>query len=197
MAALGIMTVVIAFFLGSVPFGYLMARFRFHTDIRDHGSQNIGATNVARTFGMATGLAVLALDAFKAMAAVELAYWMVPGQVEWAALAGFVAVLGHVFSPFLGFKGGKGIAAGLGVLISLFWPAALAAVLLFTAVVLSLRIVSVASLVGMFAALAVLWISGQYAEIWYFAVPAILLALWAHRKNWKRLWAGTEPRFGR
>jgi glycerol-3-phosphate acyltransferase PlsY len=99
---LGIGLIIVAFFLGAVPFGYLLARFRFKTDIRTHGSQNIGATNVARTFGISTGLVVLALDAMKGMAAVQLVYWLMPGYPQWSAAAGFVAVVGHVFSPFVG-----------------------------------------------------------------------------------------------
>lgn len=197
MPAQGIGMIVLAFFIGAVPFGYLMARMRFHTDIRNHGSQNIGATNVARTFGIATGLLVLLLDAMKGVAAVQIAYWVMPSHPAWAALAGFAAVLGHVFSPFMGFKGGKGIAAGLGVVASLFWPAALSAVLIFALVVLVFRIVSVASLTGMVTALAALWVAGRYFDIWFFAVPTVLLALWAHRKNWQRLFQGKEPRFGR
>ncbi|AUW94006.1 MAG: glycerol-3-phosphate 1-O-acyltransferase PlsY [Sulfobacillus thermotolerans] len=197
MGALAIGIVIVAFFLGAIPFGYLLARLRFQTDIRQHGSQNIGATNVARTFGLSIGLIVLGLDALKGILAVQLAYWVTPAHPAWAALAGFFAVLGHVFSPFMRFKGGKGIACGLGVVISLFWPAALGAALVFAGVVLIFRIVSVASLMGMIAALVTLWAAGRFVDLWYFAVPTVILALWAHRKNWERLIQGKEPRFGR
>ncbi|SMC05476.1 glycerol-3-phosphate acyltransferase PlsY [Sulfobacillus thermosulfidooxidans DSM 9293] len=186
-----------SFLLGSIPFGYLMARMRFQTDIRQHGSQNIGATNVARTFGIRVGLVVLVLDALKGILAVMMAFVLFPHSSLLPAASGLMAMLGHVFSPFMKFKGGKGIATGLGVLSTLFWPAALIAVLCFALVVVLSRIVSVASFVAMLAALVSFWAFGQQTDFWFFGVPAVILAFWAHRNNWRRLLKGQEPRFGR
>jgi glycerol-3-phosphate acyltransferase PlsY len=186
-----------SFILGSVPFGYLLARWRFRTDIREHGSKNIGATNVARTFGLWIGLSVLFLDALKGATAVFIAYHLLAHHEVWVSLAGLAAMLGHIFSPFMKFKGGKGIATGLGVLTVLFWPAAVIAILGFTLVVLTFRIVSLASLAAMVAALASFWVFGQTTNFWFFGIPAVILALWAHRSNWRRLFKGQEPRFGR
>ncbi len=196
-ALVAIVILLGSFLLGSIPFGYAMARIRFKTDIRQHGSKNIGATNVARTFGISMGLVVLALDALKGIGAVVLASALLPHQALWSALAGLGAMLGHVFSPFMKFKGGKGIATGLGVLATLFWPAALIAAIGFSLVAVITRIVSVASFVATVMALASFWILGQYTDFWFFGVPAILLTFWAHRNNWRRLLKGQEPRFGR
>lgn len=192
-----VLVLLASFIVGSVPFGYLMARLRFQTDIREHGSKNIGATNVARTFGIRVGLGVLLLDALKGALAITMAYHLLPHQGAWVSLAGVAAMLGHVFSPFMKFRGGKGIATGLGVLIALFWPAAAIASLGFALVVFLFRIVSLASFAAMVAALVSFWLFGQTTDFWFFGVPAVMLAFWAHRSNWRRLLQGQEPRFGR
>ncbi len=186
-----------SFILGSVPFGYLLAKWRFQTDIREHGSKNIGATNVARTFGIWVGLAVLFFDALKGVAAISIAFHFLPHHEIWVCLAGLAAVLGHVFSPFMKFKGGKGIATSLGVLIALFWPAGAIAIVGFALIVFIFRIVSLASFSAMVAALVGFWLFGQTTSLWFFGLPAVILALWAHRSNWRRLLKGQEPRFGR
>ncbi|MCL4351680.1 MAG: glycerol-3-phosphate acyltransferase, partial [Firmicutes bacterium] len=136
------------FIVGSVPWGYIVAHLRYQTDIRQHGSQNIGATNVARTLGIKAGIFVLILDALKGIAAVAITGAVFPGHPWMMAVAGLLAIVGHVFSPFLRFRGGKGIATGLGAVVMLSPVAALVAVLAFALTVGITRIVSLASLAG-------------------------------------------------
>lgn len=188
---------VLAFGLGSIPFGYLLGRLRFGADIRQHGSQNIGATNVARTFGVRAGLAVLALDALKGLAAVWVARAAMPHPLWVAGLAGTCAILGHVFSPFMRFRGGKGVATGLGVAIGLSPLAAVGAAAAFFAVVGVFRIISLGSLVGMLTLLAILAGTGPVGLVYSYGVPSVLVSIWAHRHNWSRLVRGQEPRFGK
>ncbi len=185
------------FMMGAVPWGYIVAHLRFHTDIREHGSQNIGATNVARTLGIKAGLAVLALDALKGVAAVGLAQVFYPHQMWIIGISGFLAILGHVFSPFLRFRGGKGIATGLGGVAMLSPGAAIVAVLAFALIAGTTRIVSVGSLGGIIGVMVWMMFFASFAYVWGFAVPAVLLTIWAHRKNWGRLIKGEEPRFSK
>lgn len=194
---MAIVWVLGAFLIGAIPWGYLVAHVRFKTDIREHGSQNIGATNVARTLGMKAGVAVLLLDALKGalVVGVTQAYF---GDVLWlVGLSGFMAIAGHVFSPFLRFKGGKGIATGLGAIAVMSPQAALIAILAFTLFVVATRIVSLASLAGIAGVVVWMALLAPKAEFWSFAAPAMLLTIWAHRKNWNRLVKGQEPRFGK
>ncbi|PSR32929.1 MAG: acyl-phosphate glycerol 3-phosphate acyltransferase [Sulfobacillus benefaciens] len=186
-----------AFIVGSVPWGFIVSHLRYQTDIRQHGSQNIGATNVARTLGIKAGIIVLILDALKGIAAVAITGLVFPGHPWMMAVAGFLAILGHVFSPFLRFRGGKGIAAGLGAVVMLSPLAALVAVLAFALTVGITRIVSLASLAGIVGVMVCMALVSPEAYVWGFAVPAVLLTIWAHRKNWSRLIKGEEPRFGK
>jgi glycerol-3-phosphate acyltransferase PlsY len=185
------------FIVGSVPWGYVVAHLRYQTDIRQHGSQNIGATNVARTLGIKAGIFVLILDALKGIAAVGITGAVFPGHPWMTAIAGFVAIVGHVFSPFLRFRGGKGIATGLGAVVMLSPLAALVAVLAFALTVGITRIVSLASLAGIVGVMVCMALVSPHVYVWGFAVPAVLLTIWAHRKNWGRLIKGEEPRFGK
>src|ERR1700712_795990 len=122
-----LLTIPIAYLLGSIPFGYLLVRVFRNTDVRSTGSGNIGATNVARSGGKALGILTLLLDCAKAFAAVMIARHFAPAMepLELPALAAVAAVLGHVFPVWLGFRGGKGVASALGVFLALSWPTAL------------------------------------------------------------------------
>ncbi|MEL6978416.1 MAG: glycerol-3-phosphate 1-O-acyltransferase PlsY [Pseudomonadota bacterium] len=185
-----------SFLLGAAPMGLFVARAFGAGDVRKIGSGNIGATNVMRAGGKAAGAATLLLDAAKGFVPALLA-----GAAfgPWgAAAAGLAAFLGHCYSPFLGFKGGKGVATGLGALLAWSWPAALLCALLFIAIVAASRMVSPASLAAAAAAPALLALLG--------AAPAALAALlmaaitfWRHRENIGRLMRGEENRvsFGR
>ncbi len=190
-----------AFLLGSIPTGYLVARAK-GVDIRQHGSGNIGATNVFRTLGKPLGVLVFFLDALKGFAAVWLAL-RYGGASAWPAiLAAVAAIAGHNYTPWLGFKGGKGIATSAGVLIALMPWAVLAIALVWFAVFFATRYVSLASICAAAAlpvAVGALWYfgCGGNGPLLGFAVLIAALAIWRHRSNIERLIAGTEHRFDR
>lgn len=190
-----------AFLLGSIPTGYLVARAK-GVDIRQHGSGNIGATNVFRTLGKPLGVLVFFLDALKGFAAVWLALCY-GGASAWPAiLAAVAAIAGHNYTPWLGFKGGKGIATSAGVLIALMPWAVLAIAVVWFAVFFATRYVSLASICAAAAlpvAVGALWYSGcgGNGPLLGFAVLIAALAIWRHRSNIERLMAGTEHRFDR
>ena len=201
-----------AYFLGSVPFGLLLARLR-GVDIREHGSRNIGATNVWRVLGPKWGSATFFLDAAKGFLAVRLAQYIaaqVPAPPEmseqYMAYAGVFAALacivGHSFPIWLKFKGGKGVATSLGILVSLMPPVATGLVVaVWIAIFAVSRIVSLASLCAALTlpvTIAVLIRLDELDGTAYlaFACAAAFLVVRRHRDNIHRLFAGTEPRFG-
>lgn len=193
-AALLAVTAMLAYLLGSVPFGLVMARVFGLGDIRQIGSGNIGATNVLRTGNKPAAALTLLLDAGKGGIAVLIARYVFAEDA--AQIAGFAAFLGHCFPIFLGFKGGKGVATFLGTLLALFWPAGIAACLTWALVAGIFRISSLSALVA--AALSPVWVSVlgmPQAGV----VTALLAALifMRHDANIKRLIAGEEPRIGR
>jgi len=232
---------LIAFLLGSIPFGLLIAKAK-GIDIRKHGSGNIGATNVLRTMGKKYGITCLVLDALKGFIPVFLAVNLIriagrdqQMQIDslegWALifppakaffvqsiqiLTGLAAILGHNYSPWVGFKGGKGIATSAGVLIGLA-PAVIVLLIVVWAIVFALsKYVSLASIVAAAVlpliihigarfhhvdnnkALPTLWESGTWNKpLFIFSVVIAILAIWKHRSNIQRLRAGTENRFTR
>lgn len=196
-----ILTTIFAFLLGSIPTGYLVARGR-GIDIRQHGSGNIGATNVFRTLGKPLGIFVFFIDALKGFGAVWLASRF-GDACPWTGIAAAVgAIAGHNYTPWLGFKGGKGIATSAGVLVALMPWAVLATAMVWFVVFFITRYVAVASMSAAAAlpvTVALLWFSGcgGSAPLLGFAVFIAALAIWRHRSNIKRLMAGTEHRFGR
>src|ERR1700677_497366 len=117
------LTIVGAFLIGSIPFGYLIGRFAYRTDLRQHGSGNIGAMNALRTLGAKGAVAVLLLDAGKGALAVLIAVFLFGDVSPFPSMAATCAVLGHCFSPWLGWKGGKGVATAFGAIFALSWPA--------------------------------------------------------------------------
>jgi glycerol-3-phosphate acyltransferase PlsY len=190
-----------AFLLGSIPVGYLVAKSR-GIDIRTIGSGNIGATNVTRALGNKMGYAVFLADVFKgfipglvARGTLVDAYGGLPPQVYWF-LAGVAAFLGHMFCPWLGFKGGKGIATGLGALLAAAPVTALCSFGVFLIFLLFTHYVSFSSLV---AAVALpifgLTLPHEPRELVAFYVPLSLLIFYKHRDNIKRLKNGTESKF--
>ena len=190
-----------AFLLGSIPAGFLVARAK-GIDIRQHGSGNIGATNVFRTLGKPLGILVFVFDALKGFAAVWLALKL-GGPFAWPGIIAAVAVIaGHNYTPWLGFKGGKGIATSAGVLIALMPWAVLAIALVWFAVFFATRYVSLASICAAAAlpvAVGALWFygCGGNGPLLGFSVLIAALAIWRHRSNIQRLMAGTEHRFDR
>jgi glycerol-3-phosphate acyltransferase PlsY len=192
--------VVLGYFLGSIPFGYLLVRATGGGDIRYIGSGNIGATNVARTSGWSVGVATLLLDAAKGSLAVWIAGHFSRGSIRIMIFAGLAAIVGHVFPVWLQFKGGKGVATALGVFLAICWPAAAVAVLLFLLVALFYRYVSLASISA--AAALPLLVYVLYAPghapptaVSVCTLLAAVLVIVKHRDNIERLLAGTEPRF--
>jgi glycerol-3-phosphate acyltransferase PlsY len=192
--------VLLGYVLGSIPFGYLLVRARSGGDVRAMGSGNIGATNVARTAGMSTGVATLLLDAGKGYFAVWLAGHFSGGNIRIMMYAGLAAILGHVFPVWLKFSGGKGVATALGVFLMISWAAVAAAVAIFAIVVLFWRYVSLAS-VSAAAALPLLvyllYAPGHAppAAVTAGTLLVAALVIVKHRENIERLMAGTEPRF--
>jgi glycerol-3-phosphate acyltransferase PlsY len=192
--------VLLGYVLGSIPFGYLLVRARSGGDVRAMGSGNIGATNVARTAGMSTGVATLLLDAGKGYFAVWLAGHFSGGNIRIMMYAGLAAILGHVFPVWLKFSGGKGVATALGVFLMISWAAGAAAVAIFAIVVLFWRYVSLAS-VSAAAALPLLvyllYAPGHAppAAVTAGTLLVAALVIVKHRENIERLIAGTEPRF--
>jgi glycerol-3-phosphate acyltransferase PlsY len=200
---LWIVTLLIAYLLGSIPTGYLLVRFVRHEDVRATGSGNIGATNVARSGGKGLGIATLVLDALKGFVAVSFAWHMAqhtgfPNGYDLEAMAGLFAVLGHIFTVWLGFKGGKGVATALGVFLALMPMTTLFAVAIFALVFALTRYVSLASILAA-AAIAVLCVVLDtrrqiIVDIVYIAIP--LLVIVKHHANISRLLNRTEPKFG-
>jgi acyl phosphate:glycerol-3-phosphate acyltransferase len=192
--------VLLGYFLGSIPFGYLLVRAAGGGDIRFIGSGNIGATNVARTSGWSVGVATLVLDAAKGFLAVWLTEHFSRGNIRFMMYAGLAAILGHVFPVWLRFTGGKGVATALGVFLAISWPALAAAVLLFLLVALFWRYVSLASISAAAALplLVYLLYAPGHAPPTAVSVSTLLAAIIVivkHRDNIERLLAGTEPRF--
>jgi glycerol-3-phosphate acyltransferase PlsY len=193
--------VLLAYALGSIPFGYLLVRARSGGDVRAMGSGNIGATNVARTAGVPVGLATLLFDAAKGFFAVWLAGHFSGGNIRFMMYAGLAAILGHVFPIWLKFSGGKGVATALGVFLMISWAAVAAAVAIFAIVVVFWRYVSLAS-ISAAAALPLLvyllYAPGHAppAAVTACTLLAAALVIVKHRENIERLLAGTEPRFG-
>ena len=194
------LALTLSFLCGSIPFGVLIGHSR-GVDVRAVGSGNIGATNVWRALGPVAGTTVFALDVAKGVAGPLLCYYLgasdafgVEGLGK--AACGIVAVLGHTFSPFLGFKGGKGIATSLGALLGLMPLAGVGIIVVWGAVLACTRMISAASIACCPGLLLLTW--WLYPQWLYFAV-AILMAVVVfvkHIPNIKRIRAGVEPRVG-
>lgn len=187
---------IIAYLLGSLAWSVWIGRWVFDLDLRDHGSGNAGATNAFRVLGTQAGTLVLILDTIKGFAAVKLIHFL-PSDNQSVVLMlglGFMSVLGHLFPLYVGFRGGKGIATLLGVVIALHSGAALLSLAVFAGFLLSTRIVSISS---MAAALSLpLWLIYRFQEpsevLIIFSCAIALLVLVTHRKNIVRLLRGEE-----
>ncbi len=203
----GLLLILAAYLVGATPFGYLAGRIVGKIDIRQHGSGNIGATNVGRVLGTRWGLVVFALDFCKGLLPVAVLPELFfgagsPNEIHWRVAAGVATVLGHMFPCWLGFRGGKGVATALGVVAWLAPWATLAAAVIFALSFLIWRIISLASILGSlgFAVcqIALLWPALFTPQHWSltafsFLVPALILA--RHRSNIVRLMRGEENRY--
>jgi glycerol-3-phosphate acyltransferase PlsY len=185
-----------AFLIGSIPFGLLLTRWRSGIDLRRVGSGNIGATNAMRASGVGVGISTLLLDALKGVAGLSLATWILQGWPHgWREAVLLAApVLGHCFTPWLRFHGGKGVATAAGVLAWIDWRLLLAGVLAFAAIMATTRFVSLSSVgcalvVGSVAPLVHGW-SGLTCGV----LGTVTVVVWRHRENIVRLLRGSEPR---
>jgi glycerol-3-phosphate acyltransferase PlsY len=184
---------VIGYLFGTIPFGVILTRIAGLGDIRKVGSGNIGATNVLRTGRKGLAAATLVGDALKGTVPTLLMGWL--WGPDAAILAAVGAFLGHLFPVWLGFKGGKGVATFIGVLIALSPVTALVFAVVWLALAFATRYSSLASLVASAASPITLWLTGQPRAAGAFVLVVILL-WWKHRENIKRLASGTESRIG-
>lgn len=220
MANLTLIIVAVSYLLGSIPFGYLLVRIFHGQDVRETGSGNIGATNVARTGSKGLAVVTLLLDGLKGYAAVAFAFWLLnsghvsmamPGKPDWqtavfspqltyqtAALAALFSILGHMFPIWLRFKGGKGVATAAGAFVALAPRAMLAALLLFAVIFALTRYVSLGSIVAAASfPVFVWWLNAAErttAPILLLIAASSLLIIVRHKDNIRRLLAGTENR---
>jgi glycerol-3-phosphate acyltransferase PlsY len=197
-----------SYLLGSIPFGYLAGRL-VGIDIRQAGSGNVGATNVVRVLGKGYGYPVFALDFLKGFGAVKISMLMAPGQPsEWNSpeivgiLAAMSSILGHLYPPWLKFKGGKGVATSAGALLALTPVATLIGVAIWIIVFLLTRYVSLASITAaVVLPIVILVVSSQDQNqrkpLVYSSACVAAVVIWRHRSNLSRLMRGTEPRFTR
>jgi glycerol-3-phosphate acyltransferase PlsY len=191
---LTLLVCLFGYLLGSIPFGLLLTRTAGLGDIRGIGSGNIGATNVLRTGRKGLAAATVVLDGLKGAAAVLIARaWVEP---DVALFAGLTAVLGHLFPIWLGFKGGKGVATGLGVLLAASWPIGAAACAVWLLVAGIARLSSLAALAA-FASAPVFALIVEEFSVVKLAFTIAVLVFVRHQANIRRLLAGTEPRIGR
>ena len=183
----------IGYLFGSIPFGLVLTRLAGKGDVRTIGSGNIGATNVLRTGSKALAALTLVLDCLKATAAILLSQLMF--GPETGALAAAGAFVGHLYPVWLRFRGGKGVATLLGILIALLWPAACVYAAIWIFLLLTVRISSVAGMTAAISAPIVAF--GLHSAYVPMLLGFALLVLWKHRENIARLLSGREPRIGR
>lgn len=186
-----------AFFLGAIPFSWILARMFGGLDIREIGSGNVGATNVARSLGYGIGVTALLLDAAKGVAAVLLARDLFGSEAIAAqAAAGGLAVIGHNFTPFLGFRGGKGVATGAGVLGALAPIVLVVCLTVFIVTVVFTRMVALGSVLASATLPIAAWFVSGDASVVVLAFLLAALVILRHRGNISRMIGGREDRLG-
>jgi len=203
-----------AYLIGSIPFSYLVVRVFAGADIRQHGSRNVGATNVARTFGKWPGIIALILDVSKGYAAIVVARYLVnrpdwPFQASatggplqsrefWIALAGLIAVLAHMFPVWLKFHGGKGVATAMGVFLALDPVVIAAAIIVFLIVLITTRFVSQASIISAASVPLFFHFLANNAPFWrvMLSIPIAIDIIVKHHSNIRRLVSREERRMG-
>ncbi len=186
------------YLLGSIPFGLILTRLAGLGDVRHIGSGSIGATNVLRTGNKRLAAATLVLDMLKGAAAALLAKSGIFGHMigpELAFIGGFGAFMGHLFPVWLGFKGGKGVATYIGMLLGLYWPAAAAFCAVWLVIAIVTRISSLSALVSAVVTPFAVWTLG-WPEIGILLLVPSLLLIWKHEANIRRLLSREEPKIG-
>lgn len=186
------LSLVLSYLLGSLPFGVILTRLGGAGDLRTIGSGNIGATNVLRTGRKGLAAATLLLDMAKGAVAVLLVAHLFPGNALLAAAGAFI---GHCYPVWLKFKGGKGVATLMGIVVALHWPLGLVYAVVWLGLLAGMRISSVA---GMAAALSAPFAAALFGrfDLVLLLLALALIVLWKHRENIERLFSGTEPRIG-
>lgn len=187
--------VIGAFLIGSIPFGLIISSIFYRTDIRKSGSGNIGAMNALRSLGKRGAVAVLLLDAAKGIIPAAAFLWLNGGEarnLSYAALITAAAVVGHCFSPWLKFKGGKGVATSIGALFAMCWPAGIAAIAGWLLGALTTSYSSVGSILAHVVAPFALWYFTRNPMLAAYGVFALTLILYTHRDNLARLRSGQE-----
>jgi glycerol-3-phosphate acyltransferase PlsY len=201
-----LLSVSVGYLSGALPFGYIAGRLK-GIDIRQHGSGNIGATNVIRVLGKGIGIPVFVLDLLKGWLPVWLAahFWLVdqPASLQstGAVLAGLGAVLGHMYTFWLGFKGGKGVATTAGVLLGVHWLAMIGGLGIWLITFFATRYVSLASMLAGIGVAGTMYVEMSRTRVWdpvmlAFGVLVMVLVIVRHRSNIRRLLDGTEPKAG-
>ncbi len=202
-----IVSLALAYLLGSIPFGHLIVKLKTGQDVRASGSGATGATNVLRTAGKTLGILTFALDIVKGVVAVVLARWLTGvgrGDTTWVvAGAAILAILGHIFPVWLGFKAGKGVATGLGVFLAIAPVAALCAFAVFILIVAKTKYISLGSIASTVAMIPLIllwngWVwPSQYLPQMLVAITVVAAVIvFKHSDNIKRLMSGTENKFG-
>jgi acyl phosphate:glycerol-3-phosphate acyltransferase len=201
------LALVLAYFLGSIPFGHIIVKLKTGKDVRESGSGATGATNVLRTAGKTLGILTFALDIVKGVVAVLLARWITgvgSGDTTWVvAGAAILAIIGHIFPVWLGFKAGKGVATGLGVFLAIAPVAALCAFAIFIGIVAKTRYISLGSIIGSVIMIPLIWFwngwvwPSPYLTQMLVAITIVAAVIvFKHRENIQRLMSGTENKFG-
>jgi len=191
---------LLAYLLGSLPFALWIGKWVKGIDIREVGSKNMGASNVFREVGLVFGVLVLLLDMSKAYLAVQLYHqinpsgWMAHEKGFWQLLLGGLAVAGHLFPVFAGFRGGKGVASLFGMVLAIQPWTALICVVVFLGVVWLTKYISVGSIVGVVVFAGCMWFAVKESDMYirWFSIGSALVIIWMHRRNIVRLWKGTE-----
>lgn len=210
-----IVALFISYLIGSIPFGYIIPKIFKNIDIREHGSKNVGATNVTRTLGKKYGIPVFILDCFKGALPILLVKYLTQGslnqdlnfinQFDIAIIYGVLSAVGHIFSIFLRGKGGKAVATGVGAVIALNPIVGVSGIIIFFIIAFSTKYVSIGSVIATFMVGVGMWVSvpfieGQTYENQIFNLLAVslmvMLIIYMHKKNFVRLMNGTENKIG-
>ncbi len=192
----GVILGVVAYLLGAMPFGLLVAKSR-GVDIRQHGSGNIGATNVFRVVGKGWGVFTFVLDALKGFVPAYVFPGLACLDPDWGVLFGILAILGHTFPVFLKFKGGKGVATSAGMLLGVAPEVVGIGFFCWVVCLVFSRIVSLSSILAAVAVAVSVWRMDEGLTVRIALTVLSLLVIWLHRANIKRLMNGTEHRFGK
>ncbi len=187
---------LLSYLLGSIPTGLWLGKAWKGIDVRQHGSGNLGATNVFRTLGIVPGVITLLLDIAKGAVPVWLMLRSYPDRLGWALIAGLCAIFGHTMSIFVRFRGGKGVATSAGVFGALMPAPAAIAVAVFLLVLALTRMVSASSILAALALASSSFFLAPDHRLAYPTCAVACLVVWKHRSNIQRIWAGTESRIG-